>query len=263
MLAPEGGAGADGGAGSATGGDAGAAAGDEGSGDAAAAAAAAKEGGDQKAEPPVRPDYIPENFWDPEKGFKADDFNALVSFKAEQDANRAQVPEKPDGYEVKLPKSFKLPEGFELPEGQEIINADDPRIATAREFAHAKQMSQSDFEDLVAFGAQVDIAERGRLNEALGQQVEALGGKAKERISAVTTWLGAKLGGDMADALAPMMFTAKSIQAFEAIMRLNRGAVPGNPGAGRDSGKAEMSDEEYSKMSASERINYARQASKK
>lgn len=241
-LAPDSGAGAGGG-------DGGAGAGGDGGGKAPA-----------KVE---RPDYIPENFWDAEKGFKTEDFNSLVAFKAEHDANAAQVPEKPDGYKVALPKDFKIPEGVELKEGESLIDENDPRIAVAREFAHQSGMSQSDFEGLIALGAQMDLNEGAMLKEAAVKQRDLLGGKAEERINAVTSWLGAKVGGELANALAPMMFTAKSIEAFEALMRLNRGAVPGGPGSGRDSGKIELSDEDYEKMSASERINYARQASKK
>lgn len=210
-----------------------------------------------------RPDYIPESFWDAEKGFKADDLNSLVAFKAEHDANLAQVPDKPEGYKVALPKDFKLPDGFKPPEGQEsIIDDTDPRVADLRSFAHANQMSQTQFESMIALGAQMDIAEQGRLTEALAAQKELLGSKAVERVNAVTSWLGAKLGGNAAQALAPMMYTAKQVEAFEALMRLNRGTVQGNPGAGRDVGKTELSDEEYNRMSPSARINYARQNSK-
>lgn len=250
MFEAEGGSGGGAGAGGA-GGDAGA---DDGAGG----------GSDGAAEKPARPDYIPENFWDADKGFKTDDFNGLVAFKAEHDANLAQVPEKPDLYEVKLPKDFKLPDGVELPEGQESpINADDPRISHLREFAHANQMSQSQFEGMIALGAQMDIAERASIDAALAEQAEKLGAKGKERVSAITTWLGAKIGGELAEAVAPMIFTAKQVEAFEAMMRLNRGAVSGNPGSGRDSGKTQLSDEEYEKMSPTEKINYARQHSKK
>lgn len=256
MLAPPG-----------EGGDGGSGGGDDSAG--AGGADGKGAGGDNSAggsggEKPARPDYIPESFWDADKGFKTEDFNGLVAFKAEHDANLAQVPEKSDGYEVKLPKDFKLPDGYKLPEGQESpIDVNDPRISHLRDFAHANSMSQSQFEGMVALGAQMDIAEQGRLNEALTEQRAKLGAKATERVSAVTTWLGAKIGGDLAAAVAPMLFTAKQVEAFEAIMRLNRGAVPGSPGSGRDSGKTEISDEEYNKMSPAERINYARQNSKK
>lgn len=255
MFAPEGGGG--GGADGGNGGDAsGADGGDGGDGG---------SGGDGAAAKPERPDYIPENWWDGDKGFKADDFNALVARDAERAAELAQVPEAADKYEAKLPATFKLPEGFKLPDGQEAaINPDDPRVAAARDFAFANKMSQAGFESLLEMGIQMDISEQGRLDEALKEQVEKLGTKGQERVEAVTSWLGAKLGGELAGALAPMLYTAKQVEAFEALMRLNRGVVPGSPGAGRDpAGKTHISDEEYAKMSPTEKINYARQNSKK
>ena len=259
-LAPETGSGSGGGAESSGAAGASNAGGAADAGAAAADANAATEGTAGKAE---RPDYIPESFWDAEKGFKADDLNSLVAFKAEHDANLAQVPDKPEGYKVALPKDFKLPDGVKLPEGQEsIIDDTDPRVADLRSFAHANQMSQTQFESMVALGTQMDIAEQGRLTEALAAQRELLGSKAAERVNAVTSWLGAKLGGDFAQALAPMMFTAKQVEAFEGLMRLNRGTAQGNPGAGRDVGKTEISDEEYDKMSPAEKINYARNSKK-
>ena len=231
-------------------------AGGEGAG---AEAAGGGEGGEQK---PVRPEYIPENFWDADKGFKADDLNALVALKAEQDSRAASVPPSKDEYKVALPAEFKI-EGLEIKEGESPIDENDPRISFARDFAHSQGFTQPQFEGLIALGVQMDIAEQTSLNEAFKAQAEALGGKGKERVEAVTNWLGAKLGGEAAAALAPMIMTAKQVQAFERIMQLNRGAVPGNPGAGRDTGKADISDEEYAKMSSTEKINYARQNSKK
>lgn len=248
MLAPEGGAGSAGGAGE------GGAAGGEGAGDAGAGAGGSGgEGG--AVEPPSRPDYIPESFWDAEKGFKTDDFNTLLTTKAERDAHLAQVPEKPDGYQVKLPESFQLPEGFSMPEGQQFeIDENDPRVGAVREFAHANQLSQDQFGQLIAIGAQMDIAEQMNLNTALEKQREELGAKGVERVNAVTTWLGAKLGGEAAQALAPMLYTAKQVQAFERLMSLFRGVVPGGPGAGRDGLEGSTKVEGYDKMNFQQRM---------
>ncbi|MBW8447914.1 MAG: hypothetical protein K0M49_20000 [Arenimonas sp.] len=250
------GAGAGGGAGSA---DAGAAAGGEDT-NKAAENAGSGDGGDQK---PARPEFIPENWWDADKGFKSDDFNALVARDAERQAAAAQVPESPDKYEAKLPQDFKLPDGIELAEGEAALNPDDPRVVAAREFAHTKGMNQADFEQLLAFGVNMDLSEQTRLKDAVFAEKEKLGPKGADRIGAVKTWVAAKLGGELAEPLLAMMYTAKQIEAFEALMRLNRGAVPGNPGAGRDAGRTELSDEEWSKMSPTARINYARENSKK
>lgn len=244
MLAPEGGAGSAGGAGEGAEGGAGA----EGAG----AEGGAGAGGN---EPLVRPDYIPESFWDGEKGFKTEDFNGLLATKAERDAHLALVPEKPDGYKVALPADFKLPEGFELPEGQEFeIDENDPRIGAVREYAHANQLSQDQFEKLVAIGAQMDIEEQTGIQTALAKQREELGAKATERINAVTTWLGAKLGGEAAQALAPMLYTSKQVQAFERLMSLFRGAVPGSAGGGRDGLEGSSKIEGYDRMNFQQRM---------
>lgn len=211
--------------------------------------------GDTPPAPPSRPEYIPESFWDAEKGFKTDDFNSLVAFKAEHDANLAQVPADKDGYEVKLPQDFKLPDGFELPEGKEaIIDADDPRVGHLREYAIANKLSQAQFETMLALGAQMDIAEQGRMQEAIAAQAEKLGANGKARIDAVTTWLGAKLGGELAGAIAPMLMTANQIKAFEAIMRLNRGTVPGDHGGGRDDLGGSQKIEGYENMNFRQRM---------
>lgn len=201
-----------------------------------------------------RPEWLPESFWDTEKGFKKEDFDSLLASKAERDAAKAQVPEKPDGYAAKLPATFKLPDGFEQPQGEAVLNEDDPRIAALREVAHGKGWSQSDFEDVLAFGIHQDIAEQVRMKEAVGKEREKLGGRSKERISAVTTWLDAKLGTGPAATLHSMMFTAAQLEAFEALMRLNRGDVPGTPGASRGGGLGPSQIEGYDKMTFRQRM---------
>ncbi|AYM62920.1 hypothetical protein G6L68_10225 [Agrobacterium fabrum] len=170
-------------------------------------------------------------------------------------------PESADGYEMRLPETFEFPENAQFRGDDAFFDGNDPRMALARKFAHANRLTQDQFENLIAIGVKADIAEQAVINEALKAQAEALGGKGKERVEAVTNWLGAKLGGEAAAALAPMIMTAKQVQAFERIMQLNRGAVPGNPGAGRDTGKADISDEEYDGMSMSEKFAYARRNS--
>lgn len=212
------------------------------------------------AEPelPVRPDYLPEELWDEKAGFKADAYNDLVAFKANRDAELAQVPESAEKYEVRLPATFKLPEDVKVPEGEMVLNTDDPRIQLLREVAHSQNWSQAQFEDVLAMGVNMDIGENKRLQEAAAGEREKLGARAGERVSAITTFLDAKLGKEHAGALRGMMFTAKQVEAFEALQRLVRGDVRGNPSGGRDATTQEISDEEYEKMSVTQRINYAR-----
>ncbi|NTG94250.1 hypothetical protein [Rhizobium rhizogenes] len=246
-------------AGAADGGDNGAGTGASSDG-AGAGSDGAGSSGEQK---PQRPDWLPESLWDGEKGFKQQDFDDLVAFKAERISAEASRPESADAYEVALPQDFKLPENIKLEEGQSIVDPADPRVVELRKIAHAKGWSQSDFQDVLALGVNMDIATQERQAEALKAESAKLGSRSKERIEAVTSWVDAKLGPKLGNALKHMLYTAEQVEAFERLMSVNRGDVPGTPGAGRDVGKKEISDEEWDKMSPSARINYARQASKK
>lgn len=170
-------------------------------------------------------------------------------------------PGSAEGYEIRLPETYGFPENMHVKAGDAVLDSDDPRMALVRNFAHANKLTQNQFEDLLAIGVNADLAEQAAINEALKAEVEALGAKATERVRAVTDWLGAKLGGEAAAALVPMLMTAKQVQAFERLMQLNRGAVPGNPGAGREPGTSEMSDAEYDSLSVLEKLTYARRHS--
>lgn len=170
-------------------------------------------------------------------------------------------PESADGYEMRLPETFEFPDNAQFRRDDAFFDSNDPRMALARNFAHANKLTQAQFENLIAVGVNADLAEQAAINEALKAEVEALGDKAKERVKAVADWLGAKLGGEAAAALVPMLMTATQVRAFERLMQLNRGAVPGNPGAGREAGTSEMSDDEYDGMSTSEKLAYARRSS--
>lgn len=214
----------------------------------------------ENAPPVERPEWLPETMWDAEKGFKKDDFDALVASKAERDSALASVPEKADGYAVKLPADFKLPEGFSVSEGESIIDAADPRVVALQAMAHSEKWTQTQFENVLALGVNMDIEEQTRLSTAVNQEREKLGSRAAERISAVTTWLGAKLGADDAQSLHSMMFTAKQVEVFERLMQLFKGDIKGNPGAAQDVRSSEISDEDYEKMTPTQKINYARSA---
>src|SRR4029077_15109204 len=83
-----------------------------------------------------RPEGVPENFWDNDKGeLKTGDwarsYEELRSFKAAEDARKALVPAQPDLYKPDLPKDLKLPVEME-------IKTSDPLYLAVRDMAHAK-----------------------------------------------------------------------------------------------------------------------------
>ena len=111
--------------------------------DAAAAAAAAKAAAGGMGEKPARPDTVPEQFWDAEKGQPRIDSLA----KSWADTNKAlrelqgkqglKPPEKAEDYKFELPKDMKLPVE---------IKADDPALNAFRQVAHKMGMSQDQFQ---------------------------------------------------------------------------------------------------------------------
>jgi hypothetical protein len=236
--------------GAGAGGDAGAGAGDAGAGGDKGA------GGDAGAS--ARPDWLGEQFWDEgTKAIKGADLKAhlddLTAFKASEESRRAAVPEKADGYELKLPADFKLGEGeaFE-------IDQNDPMFAFGREVAHKAGLDQAGFESLVGMYAQMKVAESKELNTAVEAQLKALGANGQQRREAVNTFLTAKLGKDAGAIFEHVLMTKTGVEAVERLMRMvSGGGMPAVSGAGRETGK-DSKIEGWESMSAAEKMAAAR-----
>lgn len=215
---------------------------------------------------PERPDWLSEQFWDPEAGqIKGSDLKAhldeLAAFKAGEDSRRAAAPENADGYQLQLPKDLELPEGvtFEFDEN-------DPMVGLGRQIAHAVGLDQAGFENLMlkpfieSRVAQVN-AENARIAELTEANNKALGPKADDRRAAVENWISAKLGVEFLDVFKHILPVAKAVEGFERVMRnSSSGGMPGFSQSGRDGGGAALSEEEYQKLSPAERLVHARQA---
>jgi hypothetical protein len=205
------------------------------------------------------PSGLPEEFWDATAGaVKFEDLGreiaGLRTIRAEREAMRAGVPEKPDGYAIALPADFKMPDGVEF-----SVAEDDPVVPLVREFAHKHGLSQEALSELVAVKARADLAQGEQVKAMLGRQIEALGPNGANRINAVQDWLSGRLG-ESGQHLVGSLVTAAQVQAYEALMRQFSGAgVPPLNRSGFEQ-KSAISDEDYAAMSPYERVNAARKA---
>lgn len=186
---------------------------------------------------PARPDWLGDQFWDEAGGaIKGADLKAhideLTAFKAGEESRRAAAPEKPDGYQLKLPNGLDLGEGvtFELDEA-------DPMFAFGRSVAHDLGLDQAGFEKLVGSYASMQAAQMKADQAVFKAQLEQLGPKGHDRQKAVETWMNAKLGPDAAVLFGSVLKFAKGVEMFERIHRLaSGGGAPGFVQTGRESG---------------------------
>ncbi|MBN9438250.1 hypothetical protein [Bosea sp. (in: a-proteobacteria)] len=218
---------------------------------------ASPSGTPSTAEAPKRPDGLPDQFWDDKDGVKFGDLakrlGELEALKASHDSRAAAVPDKPDGYELKLPADLK----FEAGDGFEI-DPGDPMVSFGREVAHKMGLDQSGFEAIVGMYAQHQIELVKTLNAIEAKNVEALGPKGADRQAAVKNWLTAKLGKDAPDAFMGLTATKQGVEYLERLMRPN-GGLPSFTQSGREPGRtAAPTEEEYAAMSPAERLVAAR-----
>lgn len=220
-------------------------------------------------EKPARPEWLGkpfDSYWSDDKGIDAakltTDFETLTAAQTAAAERAKAVPEKIEDYEV------ALPEGFELPEGMDpksiTFKADDPILKEVlpaiRQFAKDNNLTKEQFKGLVGLKTKLDLAEMGALKAAAGKQRELLGTKADARVNALTTFLQAKLGNDHANALLPMMFTAKQIEAFEKLQLLASGTGAKPNGGGREINQPEgMSNDDWDKLSPTQKISRGRE----
>jgi hypothetical protein len=193
-----------------------------------------------------------------------DDIKGLLERKSLEDGRRAQMPRDASAYKLDLPADFKLPENSEWVWDTSDA-ASSAMLDAARQWAFKHGLDQPAFSSLLSLYAQSELVGRQRFVEARAREIEQLGSAAAARVDAVSTFLESQLGSDLAGSLRSVLFTAKSVQAIERIMRnFTSQGMSGNPGLARDGGDLsrgpqKVSEEQYQAMSFHERMTYASQ----
>lgn len=211
---------------------------------------------------PIRPDFLPETFWDSEKGAaKVDalapvfaELNELKAGAAIEASRKATLPSDAAGYKIELPADFKAPEGVTFE-----FNADDPLLARARDIAHAKGIDQETFSQMLGLYAGAQIQDQSTISAAKNAEIAKLGVNGPARMDAVTNWLTA-VGGNEAATLVKVMDyapVADTVIAFENLMRKFSSQGAGSfSQAHRDAPNSKLTEDEYSKLSYAEKREY-------
>lgn len=183
------------------------------------AASTASTGAEASA--PVRPEGLPDEFWDDATGVKAGDvWSALRDLKAEQEARAADLPKDGEAYDLALPADIDLPEGVAVE-----IDKDDPLWADFQKIAREAGVPKGKFTEFVGAFAKYQAAAQAADVETYTAEMAKLGANAPQRRDAAANWLKANLPTAQFEALGGALISADGIAALEAIIKLKSGPV--------------------------------------
>lgn len=214
------------------------------------------------AEKPSRPDWLAENYWDGEKSQIKPDFGKhyqdLSTKAAADESRRLTLPKTPDEYKLELPSTFQVPQGIEFK-----LDDKNPLVPQARQLMHdidqGKISGQEAFARIVELHAAGEIGRLQNMQKAVDAEIQKLGATGTARVSAVTDWLNGMLGEKMGKHMATMLVSAGHIEGFENLIRKFTSQGTGNFSQQHREADAPQtpSDEQWSKMTYSERRDYA------
>lgn len=180
----------------------------------------------------------------------------MSAFKAAEDSRRLTLPQKSEDYATALPKDFKGPEGVEIK-----FKEDSPLLAQAKAWALKNQVSQEGYSEVLALYAAAQIQAGQDFETAKTAEFGKLGAAAQGRVDAVVTFANAMVGEEHGKVIKDSLFTADQVKAWEALMQKfqSQGVSPFSQQHREQQTNGKATDEQYAKMSFSEKMDYARQ----
>ena len=169
-----------------------------------------------------RPEYVPEKFWDAEKGearlqtFGESYTQLEQKFHSKMDDLRTEVKAESLANRPENASDYTLPEleGVEFQEG-------DPLLSFWREQAHGMGMDNDGFQ--AGIKSYVEAMQATAPN--VDQELAKLGEDGQTRIDAINAWADAKLTEDTKNALNSLATTAEGVVAIEEMMSLSQASA--------------------------------------
>jgi hypothetical protein len=184
-----------------------------------------------------------------------------ITSKAEADSRTALIPKAPGEYRLEFPKEMKLPVGvtFELASLKDPIKG--PLIQNAQAWAHANKLSQGQFSDLLALYATSQAHENITTHERAKAEAASLGVTAPARMDAIAMFLRGHYGDTAAKPMLMTLSTRHQVEIWEDVIRkITNGGGGSFSQRGREVEPQTISDEAYNKLSYSQKVQYAADA---
>lgn len=191
------------------------------------------------AEPaaPVRPDGIPDAYWDDAAGVKPEAYARLAELEAADTARREGVPESAEAYKLEPDDPVLGADGKPV-----TFDADDPLAKAILPALHEEGLSQAAVSKILgAYAAnEVEATKAAQAETAayVAAEQAKLGSNHATRTAALHGQVIAAIGQDAAEALRSKMTDAAAVIALETLVSKLQGpaigAVPLKPPATPD-----------------------------
>jgi transcriptional regulator with XRE-family HTH domain len=137
----------------------------------------------------------------------------MMQRQAVDDQRRLTLPTTPEAYEARLPADLQLPGGQTY-----VFNPNDPSMVAARQLAHAKGWSQSDFSDALGIFASHIAGQEAALAERSAAEVAKAGANAPQRVDAVSRFITAEMGETEGKQIRSLIVTDSMLRFMERLM---------------------------------------------
>ena len=151
--------------------------------------------------------------------FKADKYKSV-----EDQAKAYPELEKQFGSFTGAPETYEATLSDAMTEAGVSINADDPLMAKAVEYAKASNMSQEGFNGMVQLYAENMVSESLAMDEYKSTQLDSLGNSGAQRIDGINKWVDANMDAESAEGLRSVITTAEGVKAVEQLIAKTKNA---------------------------------------
>src|SRR5471030_1196738 len=139
---------------------------------------------------------------------------SMMDRQAQDDLKKATLPAAPEAYEAKLPADLTLPGGQSY-----TFDKNDPSIAAAQNWAHAKGLSQDEFSQVLGIYASHVAQQNAALAARSSEEIAKAGVNAPQRVDAVGKWITGEMGEADAAPIRATIVTAAHLRFYEKLMQ--------------------------------------------
>jgi hypothetical protein len=138
---------------------------------------------------------------------------AMMERQALDDLRKATIPLNADAYKAELPADLKLPGNLNYK-----LDPTNPSLAAARNWAHAKGLTQDEFSQVLGIYASHEASQEFALAERSRAEIAKAGVNAPQRVDAVNKWLTATFGEADSAPLKATNVTDAHLRAWETVI---------------------------------------------